>query len=259
MQAHKVDILIRGYNNQALTYACIASIIRNTPPELCRVTYVDNGSDVPAFNHLVKSFPGMTFIRFPVNYGSVTAINAGLALSLMSPAEFILLLDNDTEIPAGDSDWLPRWLAYFDDSEVGAAGATTNYVAGYQHTESMPDTYTKDWQEEDGRGGVKEPPSVPVLVSFAMMFRKSVFEEVGMFDERFNPGMAEDYDYTLRIRQAGYKCVVANSVWIHHAGSQTFSKHFDFNALLKASYEKLIDKWSIEGLKALGLELQEAT
>lgn len=135
MNPHKVDILIRGYHGQALTHACINSIIRNTQPELCRITYVDNGSDVPAFNHLVKSFPGMTFIRFPANYGSVTAINAGLALSLMSPAEYILLLDNDTEIPAGDVEWLPRWLSYFEDEQVGAAGATTNYVAGYQHTD----------------------------------------------------------------------------------------------------------------------------
>lgn len=256
---YAVDILVRGHENTALTYACLASIGRNTDPALYQVTYVDNGSAPASFSHLVKAFPAAQHVRLPFNHGSVRAINTGLLMALQSPSEFVLILDNDTEIPAGDSEWLERFIGYFDDETVGAAGAVTDYVAGLQQAEQAPDTYTKDWQE-DGRGGVKSPPDVPVLVSFAMMLRKSAIQEVGLFDEVFEPGMAEDYDYTIRMRRAGYKCVVAKSVWVHHVGSQTFGKmQPGFNALLQVAYEKLIDKWGEEALAEMGLEVRRET
>lgn len=251
---YAVDILIRGHENGALTHACLSSILRETDPALCQVTYVDNGSSVDSFAHLVKSFPAVQFVRLPFNHGSVRAINVGLALAILSPAPFILLMDNDTEIPAGDRDWLRRFMGYLDDERVAAAGAVTDYVSGMQQAEVAPDTYTRDWEEGE-RQGFKAQPDQPLLVSFAMMIRKAALHDVGMFDERFEPGMSEDYDWSLRARQAGYRLVVANSVWVKHRGSQTFSK-MGFNDLLQASYAKLIDKYGVDGLRAMGIEVQ---
>jgi GT2 family glycosyltransferase len=176
-------------------------------------------------------------------------------LALFSPAEFVLLLDNDTEIPANDKLWLDRFISYFDDEQVGAAGAVTDYVSGFQNCEALPDTFTRAW-EEGNEAGVKGNLELPVLVSFAMMLRKSAFMATGFFDELFEPGNHEDYDYTLRIRQAGYKAVIAGSVWIHHRGSQTF-KAFDFNELLQVNGRKLIDKWGVEQLSEMGLEVAQ--
>ena len=160
-ETYPVDILVRGYENAALTHACLSSIVANTDPALYQLTYVDNGTNEDSFMHLVRSFPGAQFARLPFNHGSVRAINTGLLLALQSPSDFVLLLDNDTEIPAGDVEWLDRFISYFEDSEVAAAGAVTDYVAGMQQAEHAPDTYTRDW-EEDGRGGVKRPPDSPV-------------------------------------------------------------------------------------------------
>lgn len=258
-EPYKVDILIRGFDNVALTAACLSSIQRNTDPALYQVTYVDNGSEPGHFQQLVKNYPGVQFVRLPFNHGSVRAINCGLALSLLSDAEFVLLLDNDTEVPSGDTGWLDRFVSYFDDAAVGAAGAVSDYVSGMQQAEAAPDTYTRDWEEPSpqpspsGRGS-KTPPEMPILVSFAMMLRKEALHKVGFFDERYEPGMAEDYDYTLRLREAGYTCVVAKSVWIKHVGSQTFGK-MGFNDILGTNYGKLIDKWGIDGLAQLGIEV----
>ena len=255
-EPYKVDILVRGHENVALTAALLSSIRRNTDPALYQVTYVDNGSEPTNFQQLVKNHPEAQFVRLPFNHGSVRAINCGLSLSLLSDAEYVLLMDNDTEVPAGDGGWLDRFVSYFDDAAVGAAGAVSDYVSGNQQAEAAPDTYTRDW-EEDGRGGVKAPPEMPILVSFAMMLRKEALHKVGFFDERFEPGMAEDYDWTLRAREAGYTCVVAKSVWIKHVGSQTFGK-MGFNNILQGNYTKLVDKWGIEGLAKLGIEVRQA-
>lgn len=254
---YAVDILVRGHENVALTAACLSSIQRNTDPAQYQAWYVDNGSSPATFAHLVKQFPDVGHIRLPFNHGSVRGINTGLLMALQSPAAYVLLLDNDTEIPAGDAGWLERFLWYFEDDDVGAAGAVTDYVSGAQQAEAAPDTYNRDWQEDNGRGGVKRPPDMPILVSFAMMLRKAAIQAVGLFDERYEPGMAEDYDYTLRLRQAGYRCVVAKSVWVKHVGSQTFGK-MGFNDILQTNYARLIEKWGVDELKALGIEVQEA-
>jgi GT2 family glycosyltransferase len=244
----------------ALTYKCLGTVVKETPADLYQLTYVDNGSRQDVLFHLMRNFPQANFIRLPFNHGSVRAINAGLALAMFSPAEFMLLLDNDTEIPAGDSTWLERFISYFDDPQVGAAGAVTNYVSGYQNVDACPDTFMRDWQDKENEqvGGVKGPVELPVLVSFAMMIRKSAFMACGFFDELFDPGNHEDFDYTLRLRQAGYKCVIANSVWIHHRGSQTF-KRFDFEQLLEVNGRKLVDKWGVETLAEMGLVTQGVT
>lgn len=252
--AYQVDILIRGWQSTELTQACLSTIERYTDPELYQITYVDNGTDINRAADLMRQFPNVQFVRLPFNHGSVRGINTGLALAMMSPAPYVLLMDNDTEVPRGDTTWLERWLTFFQDEEVAAAGAVSDYVSGRQNADFMPDTYNKDWQE-NGRGGVAKPQPVELMVSFALMLRKSAVQAVGLFDELFEPGMSEDYDYTLRLRQAGYKCVVANSVWIKHRGSQTFGR-MGFNDLLASSYEKLINKWGVDGLAELGIEVQ---
>lgn len=251
---YPVDILVRGHENVALTAACLSSIRRNTDPALYQITYVDNGSEPANFYQLVKNNPDVQFVRLPFNHGSVRAINTGLLMALQSPSEFVLLMDNDTEVPSGDGEWLNRFMSYFADDRVGVAGAVSNYVSGMQQAEQAPDTYTRDWKEESGREGFKEQPDAPVLVSFAMMLRKQAIREVGLFDERYEPGMGEDYDYVLSVRKAGWRAVVANSVWIKHIGSQTFGK-MGFNELLQISYARLVDKWTEDGLRELGIEV----
>lgn len=244
-----VDILIRGWNNLELTEKLILSIRLNTQGIPYQIIYVDNRSDEPPPRRHWQ-----TNVCLPFNHGSVRAINVGLQLALLSPAPYILLLDNDTEIPAGDAEWLGRFVAYFEDETVGAAGATSNYVNGSQYIEFTPDRFTKDF-EEGGKQNHKAPQPAPHLVSFAMMLRKSAVEQVGLWDERFEPGMGEDYDYSIRLHDAGWKLVIADSVWIHHKGSQTFGQ-MGFNELLKEAYWKLYQKWGVERLAKAGIQVQ---
>lgn len=259
-QEYEVDILIRGWNNLDLTKKLLHSITAYTEQLTYKITYVDNGSNKEELQQLVAQYDGVNYVLLPFNHGSVRAINLGLSLAMFSPSKYVLLLDNDCEIPKGDTTWLQRFVSYFEqDEKIGAVGAVTDYVAGFQHADKVFDVYQKAWHEEgangDGQVGLDKPAEIPLLVSFAMMLRKSVIEEVGWFDERFEPGNAEDYDYTLRIREAGYKAIVANSVWIHHKGSQTF-KNFNFQELLQTNMGKLVEKWGINRLKEMGLQVQ---
>jgi len=244
---YQVDILIRGWNNLDQTARCIRSIVENTPAPSYLITYVDNGSDQinDWLGAVGYQFEDMAqFVLLPFNHGSVRAINVGLSLALLSDSEYILLLDNDTEIPQGDVTWLERLITYFDvDPRIGAVGATSDYVSGLQHVLSLPQ-----------RLAGMAPIEAPWLISFAMMLRKTAVEEVEFFDERYEPGNFEDIDYCVQLRDAGWKCAVADSVFVKHHGSQTFGK-MDFNELLNANRGKLFAKWSAEKLAVMGVEL----
>ena len=84
--------------------------------------------------------------------------------------------------------------------------------------------------------------------------------QVGFLDERFEPGNYDDFDYVLRLREAGWKAVVAKSVWLHHQVHATFKQRpEEFQRLMKINAVKFAEKWPRERLLALGVETVERT
>ncbi|MCS7244743.1 MAG: glycosyltransferase family 2 protein [candidate division WOR-3 bacterium] len=57
---------------------------------------------------------------------------------------------------------------------------------------------------------------VEALVGTFLMFRKSVFLELGGFDERFF-FYAEDLDLSIRARKRGYKLILLNDIFVFHS------------------------------------------
>jgi len=240
---YQVDIIVRAHGNWSLTDKCCNSIFDNTPDVSYQLIFIDNGSPAGIPDYFFADENEPIVVELPFNHGSVRAINVGLSLALLSDAPYILLLDNDTEIPDGDRYWLERFIEYFDDPKVGAAGAVTDFCAGPQHIERLPD-----------RAEGQPPHEPPVLVSFAMMLRKTAVDQVLFFDERYEPGNFEDYDYCLQLREAGWKCVIADGVFIHHEGHATF-KGMNLNNLLTQNMEKFRAKWTATKLDEMGVQL----
>jgi hypothetical protein len=48
-----------------------------------------------------------------------------------------------------------------------------------------------------------------------VLIRKSVFEEVGLFDDKSHKLAGEDFDFFIRVRKAGYKIICTNSILLH--------------------------------------------
>lgn len=79
------------------------------------------------------------------------------------------------------------------------------------------------------------------------MMRGEVVERIGGFDPLFGTGNFEDDDYCLRAQLAGYKLVVADDVFVHHYGSQSFKREPEAYArLLETNKMLFAAKWEID-------------
>jgi len=74
-----------------------------------------------------------------------------------------------------------------------------------------------------------------------------VFERIGKFDERFGVGFFDDDDLCMRSREAGFRLLIAQDVYIHHFGSRTFKGlGVDCQKQLHENFAQFKEKWGPE-------------
>ncbi|MEK3716553.1 MULTISPECIES: glycosyltransferase family 2 protein [unclassified Paenibacillus] len=240
----KTSIIILTLNQLQLTVQCLESIKRGTPEEH-EIIIVDNASSDGTVNFLKHHYPEMKLIENKKNLGFAKGCNQGVQAA---QGESILFLNNDTVVPPG---WLAPMLdALHSDSTVGMSGPVTNYISGHQR---IPVTYSdlKDMENfaqeycESKRGLVKE---VDRLIGFCLMVKRSVLDEIGLFDERYGLGNYEDDDLCLRALQHGYKLLIAEDSFIHHIGHASMGQNpsFDLTTLLQQNKTRAFQKWGAD-------------
>jgi glycosyltransferase involved in cell wall biosynthesis len=204
-----ISIVIPVYNNHAMTDECLASIAANTSDY--EIIIVDNGS-IPAVSVEFKS------IRNEENKGFPVAVNQGIRAA---KGDIIILLNNDVIVTP---EWTERFVYHLDKYVIVAPLA--NYCAMLQQ-ESAIATYhdekslyeaAKEWSQTHDR----EVEEVNYVIGFCMAFKKSLWEELGDFDESIWPCSGEEIDFCLKARHKGYPIAIARDVYVHHYGSQTF-------------------------------------
>ena len=84
------------------------------------------------------------------------------------------------------------------------------------------------------------------LCGFALLIRRDVWNKIGGFDERFNPGYLEDDDISLNIRSHGYKMMMVHNSFIYHVGSQSFIKRDDVDELSIEHRKIIVEKWRFD-------------
>lgn len=218
-----VSIIISIRDKVELLQRCIASIEEKTTYRHFEIVIVDNQSEKPEtlaylaqLPYTVVSAPG------PFNYSRIN--NVGVS---HTHGEFILFLNNDIEVIA--EDWLSAMLEHAQRSEVGAVGAKLLYpdrtiqhagvvlgvggVAGHVFLR-LPEDSTHYF------GLFQVVRNCSAVTAACMMMRKSVFTEVGGFDERVKVAY-NDVDLCLRIREKGYLIVYTPYALLYHFESST--------------------------------------
>lgn len=235
-----VSIIIPLLNNLDMTKECIATIEQFTP-EPHEIIFVDNGSQDGTGQYLQFNMkPHWKLIVNDKNEGFPRACNQGMAVA---EGEYVLLLNNDVLV---SPEWLKGLLECINSADdIGIVGPKSNYVSGAQQvtegTYSDADSYI-----EFAKAFRKTFKGCYLprwrIVGFCFLFRKSLIDKIGYFDERFSPGNFEDDDYCLRAMEAGYRNMICSDVFIHHHGSKSHDPA-TFQQLLNTNQKKYEEKW----------------
>ncbi len=243
----KASLIILTYNNLNYTRQCLESIYAKTAYPNFEVIIVDNASTDGTPDYL-KNFaathPNCHLILNPDNRGFSAGNNQGVAAC---SGDYIVFLNNDIVVTPG---WLFRLLAHLRDPAVGAVGPVTNFAGNesrisvdYSDIQDLDDFSRRYTGEHAGQAF-----EIRMLALFCLATRRSVIEDVGPLDEQFGVGMYEDDDFSLRLRQKGYRILCAEDVYIHHWGSASFSQLEEerFRRLHLENRRKFEEKWGTE-------------
>jgi GT2 family glycosyltransferase len=160
------------------------------------------------------------------------AKKANFAASLVESG-VVILLNDDLEVIAPD--WIDALVGQGLRPEIGAVGARLLYPDGtIQHagvtlgyhgaTGHIFHRARADGTEYGALASITR--NVSAVTGAVMTFRKSVFDEVGGFDERFSVDY-NDVDFCLRLIQAGYRVVYEPAANLYHFHNSSLNRTDD--------------------------------
>lgn len=240
-----ISIVIPVYGQPEMLAACLTSLSACTDL-LHEVLIIDDAtpaSEAGEVEEAILSYPSARLLRNPSNLGFAGTCNRGAGAST---GEVLLFLNSDTQVPRAGLVALVTSLQ--SSGSIGASGPMTNNAGYYQGiAPTYTDIHRMDLFAADLANSEREDRDVDMLVGFCLAVRRSVLDEVGVFDERFGKGFFEDTDLCYRIARAGYRLRLSSKAFVHHFGSQSITRAVsDPHALLKRNQQIYEQKWAHE-------------
>ena len=229
-----VSVVIPNYNGKKYLETCMKSLMKQSlKPE--EIIIVDNASKDGSIEYIKEEFKEkVTLICLDENYGFSKAVNEGIK---KSTSEFVALLNNDTEL---DEKWLEElYKCIQKDEKIFSCCSKMLRFVERDIIDDAGDEYTLlGWGNKIGDGKAssdyEEDKEVFSSCAGAAIYRSSILDEIGLFDENFFAYL-EDMDISYRARVYGYKNYYASKAKVYHIGSATSgSRHNSFKVKLAA-------------------------
>ncbi len=227
----KVTVIIPNYNGLKFMEPCFCAL----KSQNCRdfeVLVVDNGSTDGSVQWLKEREIPSIFLT--ENTGFSGAVNVGIKAS---HTPYVILLNNDTE---PEPDYVGELLKAIERSPR-IFSVSSKMIQLYQKElmDDAGDMYSMlGWAFQRGVGRpvslYDRPCSVFSACAGAAIYRRAVFDEIGLFDE-MHFAYLEDLDVGYRARISGYENRYCPAARVYHVGSGTSgSKYNSFKVKLAA-------------------------
>ena len=223
----KLAVILVNYNGKKYNAACIDSILASTGIEAPKIIVVDNASQDASMCRLEEQYRGreqLELIRLDDNYGFSYANNVGMRRALKWGADYVLLLNNDTEIRPDmllrlqecaqrhpDSMIVPK-IYYSDDRKrIWSAGAISSVVRKVRHIGI----------NEIDEGQYDQERKIGFATGCCLWIPVEILKRAGMLDERFFL-YYEDTEYSFRLQKLGIPIFYCpDAVMYHKVGASS--------------------------------------
>ena len=222
----KISVIIPNYNGLDFLKRFLRSVFEPKGFTEKEIIIVDNGSSDGSVEWLKDLKEKLVIIELNENQGFSKAVNEGIK---KSQGEYVILLNNDVMLPQGFLSKLykcmiqkqktfsaqAKMLKYDDQNLIDDAGDHLTILG---------------WTKKRGFGKSKKhynkESKVFSTCAGAAIYKKSVFDEIGYFDEQFFAYL-EDVDIGYRSRIAGYENWYCPDAVCFHVGSGTSGSRYN--------------------------------
>ena len=220
-----VAIVVLNWNGKNDTVACLRSLQTLTYDNHLLIV-VDNGSDDDSVACIRAEFPSLHLIETGKNLGFADGNNAGIRFALEHDADYVLLLNNDTEVdkkliealveaaveyPAGGI-FGPKIYYHAESSRIWYAGGLWNEDKKY---------FEQKGDGEIDKGQYDATEQTEFVIGCAMFIRSEVFEKIGLLEPKFFLNY-EEIDFCTRARAAGFQNIYVPEGMLWHKISASF-------------------------------------
>ena len=208
-----VSVIVLGWNGRQYVDPCLTSLLAQDFDRPYEILFVDNGS-TDGTADLAERHAGVRVHRLDRNYGYCLGNNKGFELAEADVVvhrrwlrELTAAIESDPAIKAGHANiiqsWYPEYAAKELEAPVDAAYTAELSPLGFVEYRQVP--------------VAQRVVDTLFLHGVSIILKRDVVDEIGGYV--FDPDMfayAEDMDLALRIRNAGYRTVVATGAVLYH-------------------------------------------
>ncbi|MGB3851670.1 MAG: glycosyltransferase family 2 protein [Tunicatimonas sp.] len=221
-----VSIISLNYNQPDVTCAFLEST-KTLFYSRFEIIVVDNGSKISSAKQIEqKSFPNTRVIVSDKNLGFAGGNNLAM---LEAQGDYILLLNNDTEVTPNLIELMIE--PFLQDERTGMVSPKIKFYhhpdtiqyAGFEQMNPYTGRSKMIGNKEVDRGQHDALRETYGAHGAAMMVKKQLIKEVGMFSEDYFL-YYEEWDWSTRARKAGYKVIYQPKAIVYHKESVTVGK-----------------------------------
>ena len=219
-----VTIITPNWNggNQPLEF--INSIKKlNYPQDKIQIIIIDNGSQDNSPIQIAKIYPDVKLICLKQNLGFSPAVNIGIK---KAKGKFIFIGNDDLVMEKNSLRYLLNYLQ---------KSPKTGIVGGKIYFKNKPKVISSCGQRFNfitGSVSICKNPNKKKEVDWvqgcALLFPRTLINQIGLLDDKFTKIYFEDFDLCLRAKKAGYKIVYYPKAIFYHGQSTTMDKIPDF-------------------------------
>jgi len=224
-----ISIIIPIYNQLEDLKKCIESIVCRTYSDY-KIVLVNDNSGHETTEYCNKLVTDGIAAKHKYIYGRkpkgfTSAVNEGIKLL---KADYYCLLNSDTIVYTND--WLNRIEeVFYSGEDVGLVGPVSNSATSQTipfrigTSPAMMSLLVSLYTQQ-------RYPETKLVNGFCYFISSKVVKSCGLLDEREFPHYGSEDDYSLKVRKAGFKCKIADNVFVWHKGSASY-KDFKHTAI----------------------------
>jgi len=234
-----VSHIIPCLDGIGMTMQCLERLDRYDKSDK-EVILIDDGSVEKYSSYFYEmSYVVDIVLEHESNMGFPKSVNDGI---LNANGDLIAIWNNDLMV---SSNWLEPIIQHLENDKECVYGMLSpiiynRWVGDYVEFEEFQQLFPDGWNNG------KSHAIIDFLKGMPWVFRREVFDKVGLFDERFVKTYYEDDDFLLRMAINGYKHGSVENTAVFHYNQYTTRNVLEpkiGQGFIQENKQRFIDKW----------------